>query len=128
MSEPNETDSKSSVGQGEYNRTIDRVYQEIDGNAERIEKLSEVVYQNAATLGIVSKLTIFVVLSVIGGAIAFGWNLYTDKVKEKPVAEEALGKEVKELKELIESYHVHDHEKDPKNGHSHGRGGHTNAP
>jgi len=60
-------------------RLLDRIFQELDSNSSKIEKLSEVVYTNASTLSLVTKLitaiTIFLILASL--------TLYVDFGKEK---------------------------------------------
>ena len=69
---------------------IERIFSEIDTLAQSLTKLSEVVHKDNALLQIIHKIVFCIVLSMISGAIAFGWYQFqkdnstpSEKIKNK---------------------------------------------
>jgi hypothetical protein len=60
-------------------KMIDRLFNQIDLSASKVETLSRIVYENANTLGIVSKVVFFILLAILSGAITLGWNAMSPK-------------------------------------------------
>lgn len=65
-------------------KMMDRLFDQIDLNAAKVENLSRIVHENATTLGILSKIVIFIILTILSGAIALGWNSLSTKKSSPP--------------------------------------------
>jgi hypothetical protein len=51
-------------------RTLDRIYAELDRNTDNIEKLSKVVYTQSSTLALVTKIVIIIITFLIVTSLA----------------------------------------------------------
>ena len=51
-------------------RTIDRIYAELDRNTDNIEKLSKVVYTRSSTLALVTKIVMIIITFLIVTSLA----------------------------------------------------------
>jgi len=51
-------------------RTIDRIYAELDRNTDNIEKLSKVVYTQSSTLALVTKIVMLIITFLIVTSLA----------------------------------------------------------
>lgn len=65
----------------------DRLIQEIDSCSAKLEELAKVVIETATTLKIVSRIVFCIVLALITGSIALGYDAIKTKA-DTPVAKE----------------------------------------
>jgi len=66
-------------------RLIDRVFTELDNHSKRLEDLAEIVHTNAATLSLVSKLVVGIIIVMFGaGASTVYSRLATISHKPEP--------------------------------------------
>ena len=66
-------------------RLIGRVFTELDNHSKRLEDLSEVVHTNAATLSLVSKLVVGLIIIMLGaGASSLHTSLSSTPNHHKP--------------------------------------------
>ena len=81
-------------------RTLDRIYAELDRNTDNIEKLSKVVYTQSSTLALVTKIVIIIITFLIVTSLAIIYD------KGKPNNSEIKNKKSEINNTLKKSYLV----------------------
>ena len=72
---------------------VNRIFDEIDQQGDKMESLSKITYENSATLGILSKLVILIITFLIIAGLTASYNMISTKVLQDHQKEELFIKE-----------------------------------
>ena len=85
-------------------RTVSRLFTELDSQTVRLENLAEIVHTNAAVLGIVTKLVVGIICIIFSTGVTVVYKNINDTTM---------------IGQIVDKYHKYAHQKDGHDGHEH---------